>query len=490
MPRKGIRCGNLEILKQSQLELIHAATMKVLKETGVRVLNNRALAIYAQNGCRVDFEKKQVQIDEKVLLDCIAQAPKQFMLCGKREDYDLSIDCATSYMMGGAAAIRILDMDGTYREPTANDLNNFTRLQDALTNTDIVCPMVIPRDVEPALQELFMSSEVLTNTFKNCDLWIHDPVALKHQIKIAEAITNQRFEERPIYSLCIDLISPLIQPADVTEVMIEAAARGVPIYVEVCDIMGATSPVTIAGTLVQQSANILLGIALAQMVRSGAPCFYSMASSAMNMKHGGYLAGDPATVLLNAATAQVAHYYGLPVNCGTGLDSKLADIQAGYERAFQNMGCVAAGGNIVHLATGMLEQMAMANYELAVIDDEVYGMCKKYFGGIEVTTETMAGDIIGLVSASDHRDYLSESHTYNHFADNFWNRLVTDQESFAAWSSGGKGNATASAKEVARDLVANHRPRVVTESQERVIQGILAQAKEEYFLDAKRRRLA
>ncbi len=477
LARKGVKCGNLEILNINQIRSIHNSTIRILEKTGVKVLNREALEIYHNNGCLVDFNRKTVRIREEVLMDFVSKAPSTFKLFGKNEDYDLEVDCNTAYLMGGAAAIRLLDLDGVYREPTSTDLNNFTRLQDALENTDIICPMVIPRDIEPEILELHMSAEVMKNTSKNCDLWIHGSPGVKYLIKIAEIITEKKFSERPIFTLCIDLISPLVQPDNVLETMIAAVRRDVPVYVEVCTMMGATSPVTVAGTMVQQSVNILSGIALAQMINEGIPCFYSIASSAMNMNRGGYLAGDPATVLLNAATAQIAHFYNLPFNCGTGLDSKLPDIQAGYERAFQNMGCIAGGGNIVHLGTGMLEQMAMANYELTVVDDEIFEMCKKFFNGVKVDEDVIGEEVIDRLFSINKHEYLSDEHTLKNFTENLWNKRVTDQNSYEVWNMNGRIDALMKAREVAENIIKDYHPAIVDSQKERMINEIVGEAK-------------
>lgn len=477
MSRKGIKCRNLKMLTDKQIKSIHDSTMRILGNVGIKVLNKDALEIYHDNGCRVDFDKKIVRISEDVLMNFLSKAPEKFILFGKNEDYDLYIDCNSCYLMGGAAGIRILDLDGKYREPDSTDLDNFTRLQDALPNIDIICPMVIPKNIDAEILELYISAEAMKNTYKNCDLWVHSSLEVDYQIKIAEVITEQKFSSRPIFTLCIDLISPMVQPDDVLDTMIEAVKRDVPVYIETCDMMGSTSPVTIAGTLVQQSVNILPGIALAQMIKSGAPCFYSIASAASDMRSGIFLAADPVSVLLNSATAQIAHYYNLPLNNGTSLDSKLPDIQAGYERAFQNMGCISSGANVVHLGAGMLEQMLMANYEMTVIDDEIFGMCRKFFEEVVVNDERIGEESISKVFLSGRKEYLSEDHTLKYFKENLWGMKVTDKENYEVWNRNGRVDAASKAKEVAKELIKNHYPNIVDEKKDKMISNILEEAK-------------
>jgi len=476
MPRPGVKSGNLKLLSDKQVKIIHDSSMRVLEKTGLRVLNQEALEIYEKNSCKVDFDKKIVKISEDVLMEFLAKAPSEFTLYGKSEDYDLKMNCDTTYLNGGAAAVKVLDFDGKVRTTTKDDLDKFTRLQDAMDETDMICPLIIPYDVEPEILELYMSSQALTKTNKNCYLWVHSGMEVEYQMKMVEVITGKKFNERPCFNLCIDLISPLVQPEKVLDTMITAVKNDVPVFIEVCDMMGSTSPITLAGTLVQQSVNILPGIALAQMIKPGASCLYSIASAASDMRSGVYLAADPVSMMLNQATAQIGHYYNLPVNNGTSLDSKLPDVQAGYERAFQNMGAVAAGTNVLHLGTGLLEQMAMANFEMVVIDNEIFGMCKKFFEEIKMDEGRLAEDAIAEVMAQPGGEYLSRDHTLNYFKDNLWDNKITDKKSYEVWKKDGRVSARDKAKEIAKNIIENHYPEVVNKDQEKQIDEILEEA--------------
>jgi len=167
------------------------------------------------------------------------------------------------------------------------------------------------------------------------------------------------------------MVSPLAHPAKMTEVLMKLAKWGIPVYVEVDAQAGSTSPVTLAGTLMKQNANILCGITLAQLVNPGTPCIYAIASGIMDMATGNYSGGAPDTSLLHAATAQVAHFYNLPFQGGTGIDATVSDVQAGYERALQVLTCAISSVNFIHLSVGMMEQMPLASYEQCVIDSEI-----------------------------------------------------------------------------------------------------------------------
>lgn len=479
MSIKGIKVGKLRVMSDDQIKSIHQAAIRLIEKVGVKVENKEALKIYADNGCNVNFKNNIVKISEETLMEFLSYVPDKIALCGKKPEYDIELDCNSSFLMGGAAAVSVLDLEGVYRKPNIKDLYDFTRLQDALDNIHIICPMVIPQDVDPLISELVMSAETLKNTWKNCDLWVHSAEEVKYQVKIAEAIlgSDTVFQQRPIFTNCICLISPLLQPDDVLETMIESVKLGVPVYIEVDDMLGATSPVTIAGTLVQQSANILPAIALAQMVKRGSPCIYSIASAATEMHSMRYSAADPVTLLLHVATAQIAHFYGIPFNGGTGLDSKLPDIQAGYERGIQNFACIAGGVNVVHLGAGMLEQMKLASFEQCIVDNEVQGMVKKFFEGFNIDQDTLAFEVIQNVFLMNKRSFLAEEHTLRYFKRNLWNFLITDKNDWNTWSTKGSKDCRQRAKEATNKILKEHYPEVISEKVSKDITEILTEAR-------------
>ena len=252
------------------------------------------------------------------------------------------------------------------------------------------------------------------------------------------------------------LVSPLVHPRIRTEELMACAELGVPVYVEADALPGATTPITLAGTLVEQSANVLAGICLAQTIRPGLPCIYSIASGILDMRTGEYSGGAPETQILHAATAQLAHAYGLPCQAGTGIDATLPDAQAGYERGLQVLTCALAGADFVHLSVGMLEQMLTSSYESCVIDDEILGAAFRIVRGLEVNKETIALDLIKRVGIGG--EYLAEEHTARHLREVTWFPTLTNRQRWENWMAEGGTDMRQRGIEKARRILAEHRP--------------------------------
>jgi trimethylamine--corrinoid protein Co-methyltransferase len=174
-----------------------------------------------------------------------------------------------------------------------------------------------------------------------------------------------------------------------------------------------------------------------------------------------YSGGAPETTLLHSATAQVAHYYNLPFQGGTGIDATISDAQAGYERALQVLGCALSGVNFIHLSVGMMEQMLLASYEQCVIDNEILGAALHIAKGIEVSKETLAVDVIKEVGPGGN--FLVHDHTLKHFRKVNWFPMITNRKKWDDWMIDGGKDMRQRANEKAREILAKHNPEYLTD---------------------------
>ena len=228
--------------------------------------------------------------------------------------------------------------------------------------------------------------------------------------------------------------------------------------------MGATGPMSIAGALVEHTANSLAGLVLMQLLNPGHPCIFSIASGSFNMQAGTYVGASPEAVLLHCATAQMAHFYGLPFQGGSSIDSCVPDAQAGYERMLQAVPMSLAGVNFIHLAFGMMHQMLTASYEQAVIDNEIFTAAFRLAEGIEVTPETMALDQLREVGPGGH--FIGHDYTLRNFRRLQWHPRLTTRVDWGKWQEAfGGQDMRQRANAVARQILAEHHPRPLSDEQ-------------------------
>jgi len=463
MPIDYLRSGQYKVLSDSDLNEIHYATLEVLDEIGIRVEYKPALELMRDYGCRVDFDKRIVQIPEYVLKNALSKAPSRFTLYGKKPEFDVKVDTQAIYTIGGSSALSVLDLEGNRRPATKQDLSDLTRLQDALENLHIMHAIVIPQDIEQEGFDRIIFSIVMKNTGRNYYSQGMGAPSIRDQVEMASVIlgSTEEVKRKPIFTIVVCLTSPLVQAGIRVEEIMESARYNIPLYVEADAQPGATTPITLAGTMVEQSANILCGIALAQMVNPGTPCIYAIASGILDMATANYSGGAPETTLLHSATAQVAHYYNLPFQGGTGIDATISDAQAGYERALQVLGCALSGVNFIHLSVGMMEQMLMASYEQCVIDNEILGAALHIAKGIEVNRETLAVDVIKEVGPGGN--FLAHDHTLKNFRKVNWFPKITNRKKWDDWMIDGGKDMRQRANEKASEILTKHHPQYLSD---------------------------
>ncbi|HET90238.1 MAG TPA: trimethylamine methyltransferase, partial [Chloroflexi bacterium] len=265
--------------------------------------------------------------------------------------------------------------------------------------------------------------------------------------------------ERPIVSFITSwMVSPLLFAADVTTLLIETCRQSIPVVLSAAPMAGSTAPVTLAGMLAQLTAEQLSGVVLTQLVRRGAPLLIGPIPAAADMKTGRYLGGSAEFGLANAAMAQIAQFYNLPIYNSAGMtDAKIPDVQAGFEKAMSAVLAALAGSNFVHHAAGMLENMNTVAAEQFVIDNDILGMAMRVVRGIEVNDETLALDAIDAVGPGGH--YLMAEHTLRHMRSEFYYpSVVVDRQGREQWEQDGGLDARQRARQLARDILAHHQP--------------------------------
>ena len=415
----------LEFLRDDQVHDLHQSILQVLAEVGVRIEWKPALEVFASHGCPVDFEARLVRIPQDVLEQALRTCPNQFTLHALNPQNDIQVTLEDIYTIAGSSALNVLDLEGERRPASLKDLEDFTRLIDALEMADIMHAMVVPLDIPQVGFDRILFSTILKNTTKHYYSQGQGGRSVHDQVELASLIQGgrQAVSERPCFSFVICLNSPLVHAPERVEEMMECARFGIPVWLEATNMMGATAPISIAGALVEHTANVLASITLVQLLNPGHPCIFSIASGGFNMRSGAYVASSPEAVLLHCATAQLARFYRLPFQGCSGVDSCLPDAQAGYERAMQAVSFGLARVNFIHLAFGMMDQLLTSSFEQAVIDDEIFKAAFRLIQGIPVTEETMAVDQIKNVGPGGQ--FLDQEYTLRNYRQHQWQPRMT-----------------------------------------------------------------
>jgi trimethylamine--corrinoid protein Co-methyltransferase len=270
---------------------------------------------------------------------------------------------------------------------------------------------------------------------------------------------KEELRRRPTFFTICSVGSPLQMIQMQLEGLLICADYGQPLAMSPEAIAGATAPVTLAGLLVQQNANILAHITLAQIYRPGTPVLYGTVSTIANMRLGTVALGAFETGLITAGAAQMARYYGLPCrSVGAVTESKREDLQAGLERAGTLLPAVLSGVNFVTCG-GTLDGTMLESDALLMLDDELCGMALRMARGIEVTDGSLALDLIKEVGFSGN--YLDKDHTARLFRKEHFIPRLMPREPYDTWEEEGSRTAVERARDRVRQVLAKHQPRQV-----------------------------
>jgi len=473
-----IKGGQLRILTSDELHEIHLATLEILERIGVKVLEQKALRMLEEAGAHIEIEEKIARIPQYLVEEAIKKAPSGFTLFGRDQKYKLRLEDKRVYFSMQGTGVHVLDLEtGKRRDSTLKDLENFFRLADALKNIHHTTVTVKPRDIPDAVAHAYELLAGFKNTTKTVDGYTYGEAVAMDTIRMASVVTGgeEELRKRPILLGFHNPVSPLQHSENLMEGLMVYAKYRQPVLIAPEAQAGVTAPVTLAGLLAQQNAEILSGIVIAELANPGAPVIYGTVSTVMDMKTGNIALGAVEAGLINVATAQLAHYYGLPSR-GTGgtTDSKIPDIQAGFEKAVTLMMAALAGINFIYDAAGSLESTLTASYEQVVIDNEVCGMVSRALRGIEISDETLAIDIIESVGSGGH--YLAQRHTLEYFRKEHYLPTIINREKREIWEKAGSKDLREVAREEANRILKEHQPepldRDVEEELKKIVKAV------------------
>jgi trimethylamine--corrinoid protein Co-methyltransferase len=451
--------GQLRLFSDRDVNVIHEGVVKLLAEVGMRVKSRQAFEIFERGGAVCDPSTETVKLPRKMLENTIKTAPSKITIYGRDEKHDAVLEKNRVHFGTGGTVLFVNDFEtGEKRRAIVSDVRDFACLTDALENLAFYVIHTYPSDIDTEDADANRFYWALTNTSKPVMGGMYTMKGLKEAIRIAEMIAGgaDKLRERPFASFITLMVSPLVMDPHYADFLIEVAKKGLPIAVPSEPLAGATSPVTLAGTITINLAESLMGLALAQLVTPGCPAFIGSTASIMDMKTGTYSAGAIESSLINVGIAQMAQYYDLPLYATGGQsDSKLVDAQAGYESACQAMTLGLSGANWIHDAAGLLENCTTVSYEKTVIDDEILSNVLRVVRGIDVNPETMAIDIIEEIGPAGN--FLVHDHTTGNFRGEFYIPKIADRQNREAWVKDGSLDAFARAHKIAEDILKNHR---------------------------------
>jgi trimethylamine--corrinoid protein Co-methyltransferase len=426
-----------ELLTKTQLEKVHETSLRILEQIGLDFGYPPALEVLKKGGARIDGQR--VFFPAGLIDEQIKKAPAEFTLHARNPEHNVVIGGNHMVFTPGYGAPFVTDIENGRRKATLKDFVNFVKLTGASAHQDILSGTVVePTDVPYETRHAHMVYTAMKYSDKCVMGSTMGAQAAGECIRLAAILFGSRDQlaSTPGIISILGPLTPLKYDARMLGALMEYAGAGQPQLITSLAIAGATGPVTLAGNLALQNAEVLAGIVLTQLVREGTPVIFGGASSNTEMRNGTLSIGSPEMAMNTAATAQMARYYKLPVRSGGAVcDAKAPDAQASYESMMSLLMARVSGVNFVLHSAGILETYNCMSYEKFVIDDEMCGMVKRIQRGYDVNPDTLAFDVIKAVGPGGH--FLDKDHTFDHFRTEFYQPQLSNRDDYVSWQEKG-----------------------------------------------------
>ncbi len=477
------RGGQLDILAAEDLQAVHEAALALLADVGVFSESDLILDLFARHGAPVDRERRVICVPREMVQAALNSAPHGLTVHGRDPAFDLLVEEGRAYFgLGGTSEPFIYDYDlGRPRSPTKADMIAVTRVGQALPNVNFIMALCSARDV-PVEHVFFHEYDaIFRNTTKPVIVSAVGLRSTRRFLEMAAAATGseEEFRRRPWVIAYVTPVSPL-QVTHHQEGIFAAAEYDVPIQYSPGPMMGATGPATVAGDLVQSSAETLFGLAMSQLIKPGIPFIFAPHVPAMDMATGQCTYGSVEQAIGRAAVGQLGRMYGLPTfNTGAGSEAKLPDAEAASQAMMGMLLNGLAGLNLTQ-TMGTLASGLYGSLEMLAICDELALMVKRVLRGITVNHATLALDVIRQVGHGGQ--YLMQEHTLQNFRQEMFFPDLFRRQSIQQWEQRGAKSITEVAHERVQEILAKAEPALLPAGAEaeleRVLQLALAETRE------------
>jgi len=463
-----------KIISDQEVEQIHEATLRLLEAVGIILTQPKARALLLDAGAKEKGD--HVLLPKSLVEKSLAQCGGPVTLRGRGgEQIEIGGGELHWHNLGGARDI-YLPKSNVIRPATVKDVQDATRLLDALEGATTVTPFFTPTDVPGELMSLAMYRHALPNTTKP----LQGPgVQTWKEVKYAVAMAELIGPVKEVLTMSVSPVSPLTFPDDMVESMMEIARHGIAFGPLPCPTAGTTAPFSLAGALTQQNAEVLASIVIVQAVYPGLPIIYCGRLAMMEPRTGSSVWGGVEMGMASAATVQIGHYYNLPVNVyGFSTNAHNFDIQNGYERALNAILPALAGADELS-GIGEMEAGVMGSLEQMVMDSDIAGTVRRAMRGFEVSDNSLAVDVMASVMDKT-KNFLAEHHTIKYLrGGEIYFSSLGERRSFNEWKRDDYRGMAARAEAEVERILAEHEVFPLTDAQERELDAIMKAAEKE-----------
>ncbi len=455
--RPGMTGGTYKPLSDAEVLRIHTAALDALEQIGLADAPASGIA-YLTGAGAILGDDGRIRFPRALVEDTIAKANRSVTLHGRDPAYDLELSGHRVHYGTAGAAVHLVDAQGrNYRESTIQDLHDAAHICDELDNIHFVQRPMVARDIPDTTESEYNAVYACTaGTTKHVGISFSEASIVAPALEMLHMIAGgeDKWRERPFISNsnCF-VVPPMKFATESCEVMEACIKGGMPVLLLSAGMAGATAPSTVAGAIVQATAECLAGLVYVNAVKPGAPAIFGTWPFGLDLRSGAMTGGSGEQALLTAGCAQMHKFYDLPGGAAAGIaDSKLPDMQAGWEQMCSNVMAGLSGLNMVYEAAGMHASLLGFCHESLILGDDLIGQALRCVRGIEVTDDTLALEEIRQVCIGGPGHYLGTEQTLSRMEADHVYPALGNRMSPKEWAEMGKPdlieNATARKEQI------------------------------------------
>ncbi|MFX1295750.1 MAG: trimethylamine methyltransferase family protein [Promethearchaeota archaeon] len=460
------------LLTEKQINRLHLASLEILEKVGVKISHEEARKLLENNKCYVE-ETNLVHIPKWLVEESIQNAPSQIIIHNREGDETMRLEGNNNYYGLGTDLLRTIDLKtNELRLSILEDVKNAAIVADYCENVDFIASFALPSDVPTNLMYIQCAKTMMENSVKPIFFTAAGREDLKIIFKMAETISGgeQELKKKPFIIHYSEPTAPLCHSFGAVNKLFFCADKEIPICYPPGDIIGGTTPVTLAGSIAQANAEALSGIVLHQLRKKGAPIISGLGVIPLDMKTATFCYGAPEHHLGNSAFADLYHHYQIPMWSTVGSDAHCLDQQAAMEHSFATLLSSLNGANLIH-DVGYMGQGLVGNPVSIVMCDEIISYVKRFIKGFELDRERLAFDIINKVGPGGV--FLAEMHTVKHFREEIWRPKYLNRDDPETWIKKGKISYGEKVKMKTLKILKTHRPNQLSKEVKQKIIEIL-----------------
>jgi trimethylamine--corrinoid protein Co-methyltransferase len=448
----------VQVISDDHVATIVETALQVLANQGMRFLQPASRKMMQEAGAEVDEAEQIVRFDPDLVREKLRHAPAEFELRARNPEHDLKVG-ANNIIFGSVGGPAFCsDLDKGRRPGTYDEMCDYLRVIQSLNiiqqeGGGPFEAMDLPGETRHL--DLYLAQiRLLDKNWQAYALGRERTVDAIEMACISLGVDREELAKRPAVLAIINTNSPMQLDIPMTEAVIELASTNQVCCITPFTLAGSMSPATLAGTLMQQTAEVLAVATFSQVVKPGAPIIYGSFASNVDMQSGAPALGTPEYTKAAQASGQIARHLKLPFRSSNTTVSNCIDGQAAFESEMSLWGSVMGHANLVNHAAGWLEGGLTASFEKLVIDAEMLQMMAEYLRPIEVNDDELAVDAIAEVGPGGH--HFGTSHTLERYESAFYTPLLSNRQNFEAWKEAGSIDIATRANTMWKQLLAEY----------------------------------